>query len=175
MENLERQNEKIDLTPEQIKEKFGYKFVPVFDEHGFAWAFDGEKEFRICRDGTKAFPQFKNFSNFDSLGFATAQKQDGKWIFINDMGEQVIPGEFQNARGFANGVAMVVVDNKYFHIKPDGTPLYPGKYYFATEAQLENGNIKVLEGRKVHTINLKGEIISTEPVKGSWESYVIEE
>ena len=156
-------------TPEQIKEIFGYIDIPVFGDRDFTWASDGVQEFKISKDGTRTFPQYDSFGNFDEkLELAEAKRKDGKYIFINKQGDQAFPGEFDRARGFANGVAMVVVDGKYYHIKADGTPLYSGRYDFATEAQLNDGSMNVLEGSNVHTINLKGEIISTKPASGSW-------
>jgi hypothetical protein len=161
-----------NLSPKQIQKKFGYEFIPRFDEDGFAFAFKDGKEFKIGRDGLRAFPQYESFSYFDKFGFAVAYKQNRKQVFINKKGEQVFSEEFEHARNFTEGgIALVKQNGKYFHIKTDGTPLYEGRYDFADEGV---GEVHVLEGTNIHTINNKGEIIETKLASGSWLDYVAE-
>jgi hypothetical protein len=170
MEKLPIIEREDNLSPEQIKEKFGYEFIPNFDEYGFAYACKDGKEFKIGKDGLKALPQYESFSYFDEFGFAVAYRQNKKQIFINKNGDQIFPEEFDHARNFTKGgIALVQQNGKYFHIKKDGTPLYSGRYDFADEG---SDVIHVLEGTNVHTINNKGEIIETKPASGSWLDYV---
>ena len=49
-----------------------------------------------------------------------AVNKDGKWLFVNDAGEEKSLGSFQDAESFSNGLAAVKNNGKWGYIDKEG-------------------------------------------------------
>ena len=58
---------------------------------------------------------------------------DGKYGYINERGEMVIPCQYDSAGNFSsNGLARVKIDGKYGYINEKGEVVIPAEYSYVT-------------------------------------------
>jgi len=85
---------------------------------------------------------------------------NGKWGFINQKGEQIIPFLYDDASYFTEGLALVKKDDKYGYINEKNEIVIP--FIYDDGALFENGKAWVQVGDKQFKINKLGEEISLE-------------
>jgi hypothetical protein len=69
--------------------------------------------------GTSSGPKYQNVQSY-SEGLAAVQQSSGKWGFINERQEWVIPAKFEDAKEFKNGKAAVKLNGKWGFINKRG-------------------------------------------------------
>ena len=69
--------------------------------------------------------RFQNVLPFHEPGLAPASNGDG-WFFILPNGKKAFSKTFQRTFGFYDGLAAVVDDGNWYHIRSDGTRAYEG-------------------------------------------------
>lgn len=69
--------------------------------------------------GTPRGPQYQNVKSF-SNGLAPVQASNGKWGFINQNNQMVIPAKFEDAQEFKNDRAAVKLNGKWGFINKRG-------------------------------------------------------
>jgi len=65
-------------------------------------------------------PQYRNVGKFNE-GLAPVQAQSGKWGFVNQRQQWVIPPRFDEAREFQDGKAAAKQNGKWGFINKQGT------------------------------------------------------
>ena len=101
---------------------------------------------------------------------------DGKWGYVNLMGEIVIKTQFEDAKGFSEGLAAVQVGGKWGYVNTEGEiiikPQFDEAGAFSKEMRYRGGVISgirdaveklasVRVGRKVGYINREGKFFAT--------------
>lgn len=102
------------------------QFARAF-KNGYAFTGEANDKFKplwqvINRQGVIMTQEtFANVTDF-SQGLAAVQKMDGKWIFIDPYGQNILEKEYDFATPFHNGLAWASIraDNKYGFINPNG-------------------------------------------------------
>jgi len=65
----------------------------------------------------------------DHLGYYTAFNQLGSYLHLKaDKKTPLYAERYQDVEGFSEGVAVVRLDSRGFHILPDGKPAYEKRY-----------------------------------------------
>jgi len=64
-------------------------------------------------------PKYQNVRSF-SEGLAPVQISSGKWGFVNEKQEWVIPAKFEDAKEFSNGKAAAKMNGKWGFINKRG-------------------------------------------------------
>ena len=80
------------------------------------------RDFRLLLKVPARFEDARDFSQ----GFA-AVKLDGKWGFIDETGEYIVPPCYSDAREFSSGFA-AVLDRKWGYINKQGEPVVPCQF-----------------------------------------------
>ena len=78
-------------------------------------------------------------------------KKDGKWGFINQKGEQIIPFLYDDASYFTEGLALVKKGDKYGYINDKNETVLP--FIYDDGALFENGKAWVQIGDKQFEIS----------------------
>jgi hypothetical protein len=85
----------------------------------------------VDRQGkTSILGKFQYLTNF-SNGLALVE-QNGKWGYINKLGEFVIPATYSHASDFSDGLATVTDGNRRFAIDPKGRLVFDASYPMLT-------------------------------------------
>jgi len=121
-----------------------------------------------------------NESSAESTLFSNgllAVLKDGKWGYINENGEEVIPSKYDWALAFSEcGLALVAIDDyenrKYGYINTKGEEIIQIKYdYFMTFAECGLALVAIddYENRKYGYINTKGEEVIPLKYDDAWD------
>jgi hypothetical protein len=98
-----------------------------------------------------------------SEGLAFVLKdEDGKWGFIDNRGNIVIPNIYDDEMSFSEGLASVKKDGKYGYINNQGEEVISFIYDFAHSFSYD-GEAKVTLNGKDFKINKKGECVEDCP------------
>ncbi|MFC2427333.1 MAG: WG repeat-containing protein, partial [Capnocytophaga leadbetteri] len=89
-----------------------------------------------------------------SKNFIYIKSKDGKWGFINQKGEQIIPFLYDDASYFTEGLALVKQGAKYGYINDKNETVFP--FIYDDGALFENGKAWVQIGDKQFQINKLG-------------------
>lgn len=81
----------------------------------------------LAEDAFVIAPQYETGGNF-SQGLAPVTGPDGKYGFISEQGELVIPMRYDMAWDFTDGVSVVLLDEKYGMIDINGDIVVPIEY-----------------------------------------------
>jgi hypothetical protein len=106
-------------------------------------------------------PRFDDTDGFFN-GLARV-KVNGKWGYINEKGEEIVPPRFDAAEDFAtNGLAWVSVDDKWGLVNERGEEIVPPRFVNRTSSNkgkgfTANGLAKVEANDKYGYINTRGE------------------
>ena len=99
------------------------------------------------------------FNFFGSDGLIDFVEND-KYGFVNKNGEVIIKAKFDDVSEFYNGLAVVMIDEKYAIIDSDGQYVVsPGKYDSIEDGPYACGLIKVQKDDKYGYINADGELV----------------
>lgn len=120
---------------------FEWDFVGKFDENGMALAECTNRQCWINKEGAIVLDvqsepvawELGNKPEFDEFGMALVRR-DGQWGWISREGKDVIPSQFDIARGFdAMGLAVVAKDFKFGAIDRAGSLVIPLQYASLSE------------------------------------------
>lgn len=111
----------------------------------------------------ETFKKYNEVHNF-SEGFAKVEL-NGKWGFINQKGEEIIPLKYDNVEHFSEGFAIVKLNGKYGFINKEGKKIIPIKYDYIH--RFSEGFAKVKLNGKWGFINTKGKEIVPPLVRAS--------
>ena len=89
----------------------------------------------ICENGSPAYKRrFDKVLPFHTPGLAPVRVNNKAW-HIHENGEDAYSQRYDKTFGFYCGVAAVIACDHWFHIKVDGSPLYPDRYEFVGNFQ----------------------------------------
>lgn len=110
----------MEMTRQEIKEKFGYDLVDLFYE-GLARVKKGKDYFHVRSDGLPAYK--KRYSSVGSFYQGLAWVcNDGKYFHIRHNGTPAYKERYDDVGNFCEGVAWVKKeDSEVFFIRSDGT------------------------------------------------------
>lgn len=104
-------------------------------------------------------------------GFAVFGNGDGKYGYIDRNGKIVIPLQYSDARGFIDGVAVVMKDNRFYKIDTKGNIVYsfPPGYFHSC---IDGSGVFCPDDPSLPSefIDKDGEVISTGPY--GWGCYI---
>ncbi|HEY6143596.1 MAG TPA: WG repeat-containing protein [Flavobacterium sp.] len=100
-------------------------------------------------------PVYEKIDLGDSFDFF-AVKLDGKWGFVNSINEIIITPQFEDAKGFINGLAAVKLNQKWGYINPSGKVIISFKY---DEIKYYDNDGIFLNGSRIVKFNSKWGII----------------
>lgn len=92
--------------------------------------------------------------------FLAPAKKDGLWGFINQNGKTVIPLDFQEAKGFSQGLAAVKINDSWIYINVEGSKVVTDK--FEEAFSFKNGIARVKKAGYWYYINRTGIPITKE-------------
>ncbi len=112
------------------------------------------------KEVARAPEPFKIIDGPDELGFYTAYNEKSKYTHLKaDQETPLSHTRYDDIEGFHEGFAVVHLDGKGFHIKPDGTPAYE-KRYDGVVMRFEDGRAEVFaQGPKVILIKISDDEI----------------
>ena len=111
----------MELTREQIKEKYKYSIVGSFNDCDTTWARLNGKSFHINRQGERLYTaEFNAVGSFNDCDTTWAVLKR-KCFHINRQGEKIYTAEFDDVGSF-NGcdITWVRLNGSYFHINRQG-------------------------------------------------------
>ena len=154
-------------------DKSGRVIVPLIYEkslsfsEGVAQVTLNGKYFFIDTSGKKVI-QPPNDNGYDSFTFGFSEGlvswrfENGKWGFLNKNGEAAIPGIFDFAWMFSEGLAAVEIENKWGYIDRTGIMVIEPRDFKSVD-EFSNGLAKVKTEDGKGYINKQGDIV--------WKSY----
>lgn len=95
--------------------------------------------------------------------FKTLKYAGGKWGYINDSGKFLINPQFEDAKGFSQGIAAVKLNGLWGYIQPDGRWLFEPQFQWAGSFE-KSGTAKVILSSKHHPDTGKTAYLNTDKI-----------
>lgn len=180
LDHLESQGNYLILSPEQkkgvcyIDEKIPAQYNYIFDQDNLYYAILGGTQTKNGIDGGKyvlydyagkKLTKYEDKDSYDEItpffeGFARV-KRNGKYGFINNIGQEIIPLDYDNASIFSSGVAAISKGQKAGAINKKNQVVIPFEY--DNLGNFIDGVALYQQGGLYGLINNKGEKI-TQPI-----------
>lgn len=123
---------------------------------------NNDKENNINYDFSSFANNLKCKASYEIVGIYSEGlayvKQNGKYGFINEAGEEVVPLKYDNALFFQEGLAQIKLGDKWGFVDKEGKEIIPPKYDFA--GRFSEGRAVVKIGEKEYYIDKTGKVIN---------------
>src|SRR5574343_343100 len=102
--------------------------------------------------------------NFKGQNYISAAKKDSLWGYIDEKGKTIIDFQYNYARNFSCGLAIVKKNGKYYYINTSNKSITDGSKFVA-KTDFSDNRAVVLDpvSNKKMAINTKGEVIYSNP------------
>lgn len=113
----------------QLKEEFSVSYKEAYSFWDEVAVVKSDKEYELMN---KKGEVFKSLGKVDYLRFSMegmlAIRENKKWGFINNRGDQIVPPRYDSCESFSNGYAKVMKNKKWGIIDKAGNEIFETKY-----------------------------------------------